>query len=330
MDRNYHIFSNGRLERHEDTLRLVTEDGEKKHIPVENAEAVYLHGQIDFNTRLMSFLDDYGVAAHVFGWKDYYAGSVMPERGQTSGRTIVAQVRAYDDPEHRRDIAAAIVRGSIYNMRANVAYYNGRKADLEATLNHLDAVGDRVAETADVAELMGVEATARKAYYGTFDRILHDEFELGTREYNPPPNEVNSLLSFGNSLVYANCVSAIRATALDPAVSFLHEPGERRYSLSLDLADLFKPLLTDRVVFRLVNRRQLMTDDFETELRACLLTEHGRKTFSKAFEETLERTVEHPNLNRKVSYQYLLQLEAYKLKKHLLAGESYEPFRRWW
>ncbi|QLH77561.1 type I-B CRISPR-associated endonuclease Cas1 [Halosimplex rubrum] len=330
MDRNYHVFSNGRLERHEDTLRLATEDGEKKHIPIENAEAVYLHGQIDFNTRLLSFLNDNGIAAHVFGWNDYYSGSVMPERGQTSGRTVVSQVRAYDDPAHRRDLAAAFVRGSIHNMRANVAYYDGRSADLDATLERLDTVADSVAEADDVEELMGVEATARKAYYGTFDSVLRDEFELGTREYNPPPNEVNSLLSFGNALVYANCVSAIRATALDPAVSYLHEPGERRYSLSLDLADLFKPLLTDRVLFRLVNRRQITTDDFETELGECLLTERGRQTFSKEFEETLERTVEHPELNRKVSYQYLLRLEAYKLKKHLLAGEAYEPFRRWW
>jgi CRISPR-associated protein Cas1 len=163
-----------------------------------------------------------------------------------------------------------------------------------------------------------------------FDRILDDEFSMGTREYDPPPNEVNSLLSFGNSLVYANCVSAIRATALDPAVSFLHEPGERRYSLSLDLADLFKPLLSDRVTFRLVNRKQITRADFETEMGACLLTERGRKTYSKAFEETLERTVEHSELDRKVSYQYLLRLEAYKLKKHLLAGEPYEAFRRWW
>ena len=330
MDRNYHVFSNGRLERHEDTLRLVTEDGEKKHIPVENAEAVYLHGQLDFNTRLMSFLDDHGVAAHVFGWNDYYSGSVMPERGQTSGRTLVAQVRAYDDPNHRQDIAAEIVSGSIHNMRANVAYYDGRSKEFGPTLRRLDEAQAQVPEVEGVSELMGVEATARKAYYGTFDRILDDEFSMGTREYDPPPNEVNSLLSFGNSLVYANCVSAIRATALDPAVSFLHEPGERRYSLSLDLADLFKPLLSDRVTFRLANRRQITPDDFETELGACLLTERGRKTYSKTFEETLERTVEHPELDRKVSYQYLLRLEAYKLKKHLLTGEPYEAFRRWW
>lgn len=72
------------------------------------------------------------------------------------------------------------------------------------------------------------------------------------------------------------------------------------------------------------------SDDFESELNACLLTESGRETYAKEFEKTLEQTIEHPNLNRKVSYQYLLRLEAYKLKKHLLTGEAYEPFERWW
>jgi CRISPR-associated protein Cas1 len=215
-------------------------------------------------------------------------------------------------------------------MRTNVVYYNGRDHDLDAVIGDLDAAADRVDETLAVDELLGVEATARKAYYRSFNEILPSEFQLTQREYNPPPNESNSLISFGNSLVYANCVSAIRATALDPTISYLHEPGERRYSLSLDLADLFKPVLADRVLFRLVNRNQISADDFETELGSCLLNESGRKTYTKAFEETLERTVDHPTLNRKVSYQYLLRLEAYKLKKHLLTGEEYDPFQRWW
>jgi CRISPR-associated protein Cas1 len=330
MDRNYHVFSDGQLERHEDTLRLVTEDGDKKHVPIEHAEALYLHGQIDYNTRLMSFLNDHGVALHVFGWNDYYSGSMMPERGQTSGNTLVKQVRAYDDPEHRTAIARKIVAGSVHNMRANVAYYDGRGHDFAATKQELDSIKGRVGAVDDVSELLGVEASARKAYYATFDEILPDGFTFGGRQYDPPSNEVNSLISFGNSLVYANVVSAIRATALDPAVSYLHEPGERRYSLSLDLAELFKPLLADRVIFRLVNRGQLTAADFEQELNACLLTESGREAFSKAFEETLERTVDHPDLNRKVSYQYLMRIEAYKLKKHLLTAEPYEPFERWW
>jgi len=330
MDDNYHIFSDGRIERHNDTVRLVTEDDEKKYLPIENAEALFLHGQIDFNTRLMSFLDDHGVAMHVFGWNDYYSGSVMPERGQTSGQTVVNQVRAYEDDTHRVNLARDIVAGSIHNMRANVAYYDNRDYNFEEALNTLNRRRDEIGSVDSVDEAMGVEASARRAYYTTFDEILPDGFVFNGRQYNPPDNKVNSLISFGNSLVYANLVSAIRATALDPAISYLHEPGERRYSLALDLADLFKPLLTDRVLFRVVNRGQLTEDDFETELNSCLLTESGRETFSKEFERTLDETIIHPELNRKVSYQYLLRLEVYKLKKHVLTGEPYEPFERWW
>ncbi|WP_135664018.1 type I-B CRISPR-associated endonuclease Cas1b [Halorhabdus rudnickae] len=330
MNDNYHIFSDGRVERHNDTVRLVTEGDEKKYLPIENAEALFLHGQIDFNTRVISFLDDHGVAMHVFGWNDYYAGSIMPERGQTSGQTVVKQVRAYDDEVHRGKIAREIVAGSIHNMRANVTYYDNRDYDLGPTLDALDRRREEIQSAESVEEAMGVEASARRAYYAIFDQILPDGFVFGGRKYNPPNNKVNSLISFGNSLVYANIVSAIRATALDPTISYLHEPGERRYSLALDLADLFKPVLTDRVVFRLVNRGQLSEDDFDSEMNACLLTESGRETFSKEFEQTLDRTIEHPRLNRKVSYQYLLRVEAYKLKKHLLTGESYESFERWW
>ena len=202
--------------------------------------------------------------------------------------------------------------------------------EIRAEIDDLEDAASRVDDSLSVDELMGIEATARKAYYRTFNEILPADFQLSRREYNPPPNEINSIISFGNSLVYANCVSAIRATALDPTISYLHEPGERRYSLSLDIADLFKPLLADRVLFRVLNRRQLTADDFEEELGACLLSERGRKVYTKEFEETLERTIEHPELNRKVSYQHLLRLEAYKLKKDLLAGEQYEPFKRWW
>jgi CRISPR-associated protein Cas1 len=254
----------------------------------------------------------------------------MPERGQTSGNTVVAQVRAYDDSSHRLDIARQFVTGSIHNMRANVSYYDGRDHDFSGAIAELDRIEDRVQTVSDVSELLGVEANARRAYYGTFDDILPDGFVFGGRQYDPPTNEVNSLISFGNALVYSNIVSAIRATALDPSVSYLHEPGERRYSLSLDIAEMFKPVLADRVIFRLVNRGQLTAADFEQDLNACLLDDSGRETFSKAFEETLERTVEHPDLDRNVSYQYLMRIEAYKLKKHLLTGEDYDAFRRWW
>jgi CRISPR-associated protein Cas1 len=327
---NHHVFADGELSRNEGTLRIDTLDEETKYLPVESIDTLYLHGQIDFNTRALGLLNDHGVPVHVFGWNDYYRGSYLPKREHVSGNTVVEQVRAYDDHERRLGIAHDVVAASIHNMRANVQYYDGRKEDFGSAVERLEAQKARVEETTDVDELRGTEATARKIYYRCFDRILRDPFELTKREYNPPTNEANALISFLNSMVYTTCVSAIRKTALDPTIGYVHEPGERRFTLSLDVADIFKPILADRVLFRLVNRQQIGIDDFESDLDGCLLTEDGRLTVLEAYEETLDRTVEHRRLKRNVSYKTLVRTDVYSLKKHVLTGEPYHPTERWW
>jgi len=326
---NHHIFADGELSRSESTLRIDTLEGDTEYLPVESVDSLYLHGQIDFNTRTLGLLNEHGVPLHIFGWKDYYKGSYLPTRGQVSGNTVVEQVRAYDD--HRRlNIGQQMIRASIHNMRRNLVYYNGRRGDFSDAIASLEEFKDETADTDDINQLRAVEGNARSTYYDCFDQILRDPFELSKREYNPPTNEANALVSFLNGMVYTTSVSAIRKTALDPTIGFVHEPGERRFTLSLDIADIFKPILADRLIFRLVNRQQLSLSDFESELEGCLLTEPGRMTVLQAFEETLDETIEHPRLERKVSFKTLVQTDVYSLKKHILTGESYHPTERWW
>lgn len=123
---------------------------------------------------------------------------------------------------------------------------------------------------------------------------------------------------------------SIRKTALDPTIGFVHEPGERRFTLSLDIADIFKSIIAARLLFRLVNRQQIQVSDFESNIGGCLLTEQGRGTVLEAYEELLEETVHHPRLDRHVSYKTLIQTDVYSLKKHILMGEGYRPTERWW
>ena len=58
------------------------------------------------------------------------------------------------------------------------------------------------------------------------------EYDFDQRVRNPPDNAVNALISFGNSLVYTTCLTEIYRTQLSPLISFLHEPGNRRFSLA--------------------------------------------------------------------------------------------------
>lgn len=110
----------------------------------------------------------------------------------------------------------------------------------------------------------------------------------------------------------------------------MHTPGERRYSLALDIAEIFKPIIVDRVIFKVLNRKEIQEKHFDKQLNRCLLNVAGKKIFVKALDERLQETIKHRSLHRSVSYKHLIKLECYKLAKHLLAMEEYKPFKMYW
>ena len=166
-------------------------------------------------------------------------------------------------------------------------------------------------------------------YYESFDLIIND-FQMGSRTKQPPSNEINALISFMNMLCYTLCLDMIYHTQLNPTISYLHQPGERRFSLALDLAEIFKPILVDRILFSLLNKKIVQRLDFDYKINSCLLKERGRKKVVRAWDERLNESIKHRVLKRNVSYRHLVKLECYKLVKHILGIEEYKPFKAWW
>ncbi len=138
------------------------------------------------------------------------------------------------------------------------------------------------------------------------------------------------MISFVNSMIYAKILSEIYHTQLNPTISYLHEPGVRRFSLCLDVSEVFKLLIGDRLIFSLLNRKQITEDSFTKELNFLHLKKEASALISRELEERLKKTIMHKELGRQVSYQYLIRLEAYKLIKHLIGEKEYEGFKIWW
>lgn len=214
-------------------------------------------------------------------------------------------------------------------MLKNLQYYNRRGKDLENIIEIIQSLSDKIKTTEYVDELMGIEGLIRQNYYTAFDLIIND-FDMGSRTKIPPKNEVNALISFGNMVCYTICLRAIHQTQLNPTISYLHTPGERRYSLALDVAEIFKPIIIDRTIFRVLNRKEIQSKHFDNKLNKSLLNTTGKKIFIKALEERLNETFKHRRLGRNVSYRHLVKLECYKLAKHLLNLEEYKPFKMYW
>jgi len=329
MKRNYYLLRSGRLRRKENTLYLETEQ-EKVPIPVANVEAIYAFGELDVNSKLLVFLSQNKIPMHFFNYYGYYSGSFYPREYLPSGLLLVKQVEHYLDKERRLEIAKEIIRSASHNILKNLAHYKKHGKEVSETMEVIDRERASIDGAGDVQELMGIEGRVRDHYYQSFNTILREGFEFERRVKRPPDNMINCLISFGNSMLYTNTLSEIYHTQLNPTISYLHEPGERRFSLSLDLSEIFKPVIVDRIIFKLVNNRMIDEKHFLEELNFCYLNEKGRRAFISEYDEKLRTTIKHPTLKRNVSYQRLIRLECYKLIKHLIGEQRYEGFKAWW
>jgi CRISPR-associated protein Cas1 len=334
MKKTYYLFNPGRMSRKDNTLSFTPVDennreGQTRYIPIETVDNIYCFGSLDANSALYNFLGKNHVSVHFFDYYEHYTGSFMSKDYLLAGKMQIEQTRYYSSDKKRLVIARKFVEGAAFNTLKNLTYYTNRGRGLSEHIDRIAGYQSLIAGTTRIDELMGIEGNIRQAYYAGFDVIIND-FEMGSRTKQPRNNEINSLISFGNMLCYTACLSQIYHTQLNPTISFLHEPGYRRYSLALDIAEIFKPILIDRIIFTVLNKRQLKASDFRKELNACVMKESARKTFVQAFEEKLKETFKHRKLSRNVSYKHLIKLECYKLQKHLLGMEEYKPFKMLW
>lgn len=338
MKKTYYLFNPGLLERKDNTLKFtpivenslgIEREDTPRYLPVENVSELYVFGSLKASSSLYNFLGQNDIAVHFFDYYENYTGSFMPRDYLLSGKMLLAQTKFYQNKKKRIIIARKFIEGAAYNMIKNLRYYNNRGKNLDNHITQIEKFSELIPTAQAVDELMGIEGNIRLTYYQAFDLILND-FEMGNRTKQPPQNEVNALISFGNMMCYSQCLRAIHQTQLNPTISYLHSPGERRYSLSLDVSEIFKPILVDRIIFKVLNKKEIQEKHFDKKLNKCLLNETGKKIFVQAFEERLTETIQHRTLKRNVSYKHLIKLECYKLSKHLLEIEEYKPFKMWW
>lgn len=327
---NYYLFANGELKRKDNNISIITEDKGTKDLKIEVMNDIYLFGEISTNTKCINYLGQMKVPVHFFNYYGFYTGSFYPKETNVSGNLLIKQVVYYTDNEKRSEIAKEFIESAAFNIYRNLRYYNGRGKDLENVMGQIKGLQKELSKAESVNEIMGVEGNIRKVYYSAWKEIINQEIDFEKRVKRPPDNMINTLISFVNSLIYTTCLSEIYKTQLNPTISYLHSAGERRFSLCLDVAEIFKPLIGDRLIFSLLNKNMITEKDFEKGSNFYYLKENGRKKILKEYDERLKQTIKHKDLGREVSYSYLIRLECYKLIKHILGDKKYEGFKMWW
>ena len=330
MGDSLYIYNPGKLSRKDNTLQFVTDNGDKRDLPVERVRDIYVMSEMQFNTSLINLLSKNGIAVHFFNYYNFYTGSFYPREQLLSGNLLIHQTKHYTDPDKRMIIARKFVQGAASNIYRNLRYYNGRGKDVKEIMDDIDVYRINIDKAKTIQELMGYEGNIRKRYYDAWPVIINQEIEFEKRVMHPPDNMMNSLISYVNSMIYTKVLTEMYQTQINPTISYLHEPGERRFSLSLDIAEIFKPLIGDRLSFSLLNKNQITEKSFTKDLNFLHLEKNASQLIASELEKKMNTTIKHKDLGREVSYRYLMRLEVYKLIKHILGEKDYEPFEMWW
>jgi len=329
--RDYYIFRSGTLSRQDNTLMLNVADEagfEKKvPIPVEDVDSIFVFGELNLNTKLLNFLNQHNIMVHIFNYYGFYSGTFYPREFLNAGDVIVRQSEHYLDPQKRIELAREFVFGAAYGIIQNLKRY---KEKCSEPLERIESLFENIYKQPDIPSLMAIEGNIREIYYRAFPLIINQPIDFEKRVKHPPDNMMNAFISFMNSLVYTAVLKEIYRTQLNPTVSFLHEPSYRRFSLALDVAEIFKPIFADRIIFSLMNNNKITEKHFDKDLNYAYLLESGRKIVVQEFDEKMNTTVHHKQLKRNVSYRRIIRLELYKIVKHIIGEEKYKAFKIWW
>ncbi len=321
-----YITRSGLLRRKQNTIVLETQDGVMRY-PIKDIEDIHVLSKVKLNTSLLEFLTKERIPIHFYNYFGHYIGSFYPKEYLVSGHLLVKQAMHYGEHDKRLYVAKQIVKGAM-NVMAYVLKSRNKNLGYDIPLlEKVEEYKKMVDNTYSIDELMGVEGTFRSVYLTYFDGFIkHEAFRIRKRTRRPPMSYGNALMSYLNSMVYSTVLTQIYHTHLDPRIGYLHETGWRRFALSLDIAEIFKPLIADRLMLTLINRGEIKEGHFSTSSGATLLTKDGKRKVIRKFDDFVKSTIYYPKIGRKLSWKRLIRVEVYRLEKHLLGDEIYTPY----
>lgn len=243
----------------------------------------------------------------------------------------LAQFRAYEDADHRLELAQGFVGGKVWNyrqllLRAARDATGARQQRLrELAKQHAEAL-DRIPRSRTLTECLGLEGMAARGYFQHLDALIPGALQGRTRR--PALDPVNCYLGAVYGLLRSSVHAAVVHAGLDPWLGYVHGSRPNKPSLVLDLMEEFRALLSDRLVASLFNRDQIRAS-YHRSLPggAVELTDAGWKHLLGAWVDWRQREWPHPSLRRHVTAAELPIHQARLLARHL--REPAHPYRAW-
>ncbi|MHA3948940.1 CRISPR-associated endonuclease Cas1 [Cellulomonas bogoriensis] len=309
----------------------VDRDGETvASMSLSRVARIVVQGRVGLTTPLLHEAAQRGIDVVMLSRSGGYVGRLSRRRpGDPSLRR--AQARAYDSGADLERLTTAFVSGKITNMRVAVLRHQrgaGTSEEGARVAAQLAEARARASVMRSVPSLMGVEGAATRAYFGWLGSRVGEEWGFHGRARRPPPDPVNSMLSYGYVLLCAEGVSACEQAGLDPDMGFLHSDRWGRPSLALDLMEEWRPVIVDSTVLRIISNKRLKPSDFTFDAKqGARMTAHARQTFLREYEARMLTLAGSDAGAGRQPYRRLIATQAMRLAEALRTpGGPYRPY----
>jgi len=324
------------LQKEGETVVVEREKQKVLQLPIHTIGGIVCFGNVLCSPFLLGFCAERDVAVSFLSEHGRFLASV---RGPVSGNVLLRrqQYRMADDEEATRGIAANVVSGKLANCRIVINRTirdHAAKVDATALKEASENIGriiERIPKMQGTDEVRGLEGQAAAEYFRVFDHLIvdqKDDFVFTDRNRRPPLDEVNALLSFVYTLLAHDVRSALETVGLDPAVGFLHRDRPGRPGLALDIMEEFRPVIADRLVLSLINRRQLGKKGFSKAANgAVTMDDDTRKIVLTEYQNRKQDEIHHPYIEETVPIGLLFFIQANLMARYIRGDiDGYPPF----
>lgn len=323
----YHIVSDGVLNKKD--YSILFENTEKKiFIPIEVTDQINIYSNVNVSAETLSIMNEKNIRIVYINKFGEITGYYLPSQHFKDASTCLKQFEFYNDSQKRLSLAKSMEIAMLHNIRSNLRYYRNRKQDsFENAINSINCYINDIKTADSINELMLIEGRSRQLYYQEFNKIIDDSaFHFYKRSKRPPTDMINALISFGNTLLYNEFTKIISTTSLDIRIGIIHATNRRAFTLNLDFADLFKPVITDRIIFTVINKRQIIESGFKTsENNGIYLSTESKTVFINEFYKKLSSKIEYKG--KRITYRQLMANEVNSYMDYLNNGRKYKPYK---
>jgi len=326
------------LSREGETV-LVKKDKEVVlRVPIHTLEGIVVLANSSITTPFIGFCSEKGVQLSLLDERGRFYGRLQ---GGARGNVLLRreQYRAADDPECATKAAFAFVAAKIANCRGVLLRAAREKDELRTELEPVCDCLARSLETMNARQasgqltvdgVRGCEGDCASQYFGVFDRLIvgdREQFSFNGRSRRPPLDRVNTMLSFAYTLLVHDIVGALESVGLDPYVGFLHTDRPGRPSLALDLMEELRPVIADRLVLSLINRRQVDGAGFVVQPNGAVeMADDTRRTLLQEWQRRKQEEVVHPFLQEAAPLGLFPYIQALLMARWLRGDlDAYPP-----